>query len=123
MTQGYTGSFALNGSNLNLQPSTFGWENRDSLGTDGNGRLMYSSLGSFQLYWGLMSTSELNQLISIFDTVSTTGTVVADLPQWGHNDYYFKSYSGAIMQRPQVGEYFNTYVTDVRLILSNIRTN
>lgn len=122
MTQGYTGSFALNGANLTLQPSTFGWEDRDSLGVDGNGRPIYSSLGSFQMYWGLMSTSELKQLVDVFDTVSSTGTVVSDLPEWGHNDYYFKSYSGTIMQRPQVGEYFNSYVTDVRLVITNIRT-
>lgn len=122
MTQGYTGSFALNGSNLTLQPSTFGWENRDVLGTDGNGKPIYSALGSFQMYWGLMSTSELRQLILISDSVSATGTVVADLPEWGNADYYFKSYSGAVMQRPQVGEYFNTFVTDVRLVISNLRT-
>ncbi len=122
MTQGFTGSFALNGSNLTLQPSTFGWENRDGLGTDGNGKPIYSALGSFQMYWGLMSTSELRQLILISDAVSATGTVVADLPEWGNADYYFKSYSGAIMQRPQVGEYFNTFVTDVRLVISNLRT-
>ena len=122
MTPGFTGSFALNGANLTLQPSTFGWENRDTLGTDGNGRPLYSSLASFQLFWGLMSTSELRQLILISDTVSATGTVVSDLPEWGNNDYYFKSYSGTIIGRPQVGEYFNTYVTDVRLVISNIRT-
>lgn len=120
--QGYTGSFALNGANLTLQPSTFGWENRDTLGVDGNGRPVYSALGSFQMFWGIMSTSELEQLITIFDTVSVTGTVVADLPEWGHSDYYFKSYSGTVLNRPQVGEYFNSYVTDVRVIITKIRT-
>lgn len=122
MTPGFTGSFALNGTNLTLQPSTFGWENRDSLGIDGNGRPIYSSLGSFQMYWGLMSTSELAQLVGIFDTVSTTGSVVADLPEWGNSGYYFYPYSGVVMQRPQVGDYFNSYVTDVRLVITNIRT-
>lgn len=120
--QGYTGSFALNGTNFTLQPSTFGWESRESLGVDGNGMPMYSSVGSFQIAWGLMSTSELNQLITIFDAMASTGTVVADLPQWGHSGYYFKSYSGTVMNRPTVGEYFNSYVTDVRLVISNIRT-
>lgn len=120
--QGYTGSFALNGTALTLQPSTFNWENREQLGMDGNGKPMYSAVGEFQLMWGLMSTTELNQLTTFFDSVSSTGTVVADLPQWGHTGYYFKSYSGTVMHRPTVGEYFNSYVTDVRLVLSNIRT-
>lgn len=118
--QGYTGSFAINGSNLQLQPSTFKWNDRDVLNRDGQGRAIYPALWTFDMYWGLMSTGNLKQLLD-FVSASATGTMVVDLPEHGNNDYYFKSYSGTLLDSPTVGEYFNTYVTDVRLTVTNIR--
>lgn len=122
MTQGYTGSFAVNGTNLQLQPSTFRWGDRDIIGRDGMGRAIYPALGTFEMLWGLMSTGDLEQLIS-FAVASQTGTVIVDLPEWGNSGYLFQSYSGTLLDRPTVGEYFNTYVTDVRLTVTNIRTD
>lgn len=119
--QGYTGSFAVNGTNFTLQPSTFQWGNRDVLGRDGRGRAVYPALGTFEMLWGIMSTSELDQMLDFF-SASTTGTVVIDLPEWGNSGYLFKSYSGTLLDRPEVGEYFETYVTNVRLVATNIRT-
>lgn len=119
--QGFTGSFAVNGVNLSLQPSSFQWSELEILGRNGQGRALYPSKATFQMSWGLMSTSDFNQLVSLYDTVSATGTAVTDLPEWGNSDYYFKSYSGTLLDRPIAGEYFNTYVTEVRLIVTNIR--
>lgn len=119
--QGYTGSFGFNGTDLQLQPSTFKWGDRDLLGRDGDGRAIYPALGTFEMQWGLMSTENLEQLNNFFLS-SQTGTMVADLPAWGHQDYYFQSYSGTLLDRPTVGEYFNTYVTNVTLMITNIRT-
>lgn len=119
--QGYTGSFAINGVNLTLQPSSFQWEELELLGRNGQGRAIYPAQTTFLLNWGLMSTQDLDQIIGLYDTVSVTGTAVVDLPEWGHADYYFKSYSGTLLNRPTVGEYFNTYVTDVKLVVTKIR--
>ena len=120
--QGYTGSFAINGTNLSLQPTEFRWVDKDLLGKDGQGRPVYPSIGEFEMSWGLMSNSELKQLIDFSNAILSTGTAVVDLPKWGHPDYYFYSYSGTFITAPSVGAYFNTYVTNVKLTVTNIGT-
>jgi hypothetical protein len=123
MTQGYSGSYGINGTNLLLQPSEGKWNSRETLGVDGSGRSIYPALRSFELSWELMGTSELAQLINFQASISNTGTVVSDLPKWGDAGYLFYGYSGTILSEVEVGAYFNTYVKDVRLVISSIRTN
>lgn len=120
MTTGYTGSYAINGVNLQLQPTNGAWEGRESLGNDGNGNNIYPQYRAFILKWGLMSVSDAQQINNVFLTVGNTGTVVVDLPKWGALDYQFYSYSGCIVSEMQVGEYFNQYITDVTVRISKV---
>lgn len=120
--QGYSGSYALNGTNLTLQPSSGMWDAKEIVGYDGSGRPIYPAVAEFTLSWDLVPTSDLKQLIDFYDYVSNTGSVVADLPKWGDNDYMFYSYSGTFPNRPTVGAYFVGYVTDVKMVINNIRT-
>jgi len=119
--QGYTGSFAINGTQLSLQPSEFQWQEPPLLGRDGQGRPVYPAFREFTLKWDFMSTSELAQLNNFFLYVSATGTAVVDLPKWGDTGYLFYSYSGTFLNVPVVGAYFNQYVSDVQLVVSGIR--
>lgn len=123
MTTGYSGTFAFNGSNLPLPPSEGNWGERDMIGMDGNGRPIYSSIREFTMKWGLISTADLQTLINAQLSVANTGSSVVDLPKWGANGYFFYSYSGTYVNEPRVGAYFAEYVTDVTLIISNVRTN
>lgn len=118
---GASGTYALNGTDLTLSPTEGKWEAKSIIGRDGEGRPIYSSLGDFTMTWGLMSTSEFKQLNDVYEYVSNTGTVVADLPKWGDADYIFYSYSGTIVNRPTAGAYFVGYVSDVQLVVSSIR--
>ena len=122
MTQGITGAYSINGTNLTLQPSEGKWEAKDVIGRDGSGRAIYPATSDFTLSWGLMSTSEFKQLNDFYEYVSNTGTVVVDLPRWGDTDYTFYSYSGAFVNRPTAGAYFERYVTDVQLLVTSVRT-
>lgn len=122
MTQGYSGSFAVNGVNFLLPPTTGRWIPRDTLGLDGNNRPIYPALREFELHFDLMAVSDLQQLINS-QLATVTGTTVVDLPKWGANDYLFYSYSGTMFQEPETGVYFAGYVSDVTLIIRNIRTN
>jgi hypothetical protein len=117
---GLSGSYAFNGSNLTLQPETGQWQERDSFGIDGAGHPIYSRVRSFELVWGLVSMSELNQITTFYNQVQNTGTCSVDLPKWGDSQYLFTTYSGATLQEPTVGTYFETYVQDVRLVILNI---
>lgn len=123
MTQGLSGSFAFNGTNITLQPTESKWGERESHGIDGAGHYIYSNVRTFEMTWQLISASDLSQLITFFNQVQSTGTVVADLPKWGDAQYLFYGYSGCTLSEPVVSTHFNEYTQDVRLLILNIRTN
>lgn len=118
---GYSGTYALNGINLLLPPTEGAWVQRDTVGMDGNGRPIYPSVREFAMKWELMPTSALKQIIDAQRATANTGSVVVDLPKWGDVDYIWYSYSGTFIQEVSVGAYFVDHVTDVNLVISNIR--
>lgn len=120
---GYSGTYAFNGSNLQLPPSEGQWGQRESIGMDGNGRPIYPSVRTFTMTWNLMSVNDLQQLINAQLAVANTGSSVVDLPKWGASAYLFESYSGAFVNEPSVGKYFAEHVEDVNLLITNVRTN
>jgi hypothetical protein len=124
MTQGVTGTYAINGTDLSLQPSTGQWLGRDILGTDGNGRAIYPNIRSFEMSWDVMPIVDLHQITDLQEA-SDTSPLVVDLPRWatGINDYQFRSYSGTYAEEPVVGQYFEQHVMEVKLVIRNIRTN
>ena len=122
MTQGLSGTFAFNGTELTLPPTEGAWQERESYGFDGNAHLIYSAVRSYKLTWNLMSASDLSQIIGFYDTVQNTGSFSVDLPQWGASDYRFLTYSGATLQEPIVSENFAEHTQDVSMLIFNIRT-
>jgi hypothetical protein len=120
--QGTTGSYALNGTRFVLQPTEGQWDAKGMLGVDGNGHPIYSAVREFQLSWDLASPTDVKQLIDVYNANANTGTVVFDLPKWGDADYSFYSYSGCTMREPEVGTYFNGYISNVKLTIMKVRT-
>lgn len=123
MSTGLSGTYAVNGTDLSLQPTEGKWNQRDAYGYDGAGHPIYSSFRTFELKWQLISTSDLSQMITFFNTVSSTGTLAVDLPQYGANAYQFSRYSGCTLNEVQVGAYFSEYVQDVTLLVLQVRTD
>lgn len=119
---GASGTYAINNTDLTLQPTTGKWVERSQYGVDGAGHPIYSSFRSFELNWDLISPSQVKQLIDFYNTVSATGTVVACLPKWGDTDYVFFNYSGSTLGEPVVDTYFQGYLQSVKLLVLNIRT-
>lgn len=120
--QGLSGTYAFNDVSFTLQPTTGKWAERTSYGVDGGKHPVYSQLRNFELTWGLISPSDAKQIIDTYNSVGNTGTVVACLPEWGATEYQFKNYSGSTMQEPTVGEYFQGFIKEVKLLLLGIRT-
>lgn len=120
--QGLSGTYAANGTDFTLQPTEGRWNEPQDFGFDGLGHPIYAAVRTFEMKWNLISTSDLSQIIGFFRAVSNTGTVAMDLPKWGEPAYSFYRYSGCTLNDVRVGEYFNEYVTDVRLLIYNIRT-
>ncbi len=122
MTTGYSGSFGVNGINFVLQPSESGWSGRENLGIDGTAHPVYAAYREYNLSWGLAHPADVKQLIDAYNQMGNTGTLSFDLPQWGAAGYLFQSYSGCTMQEPEIGSYFNEYITDVKVVILKVRT-
>ena len=122
MTQGITGSYAVNGSDITVQPTDGKWLPRSPLGIDGWGHAVYPPYREFEMTWGLLSPSDVNQLQNFFASIGNTGTAVVDLPKYADAIYQFYSYSGCVLQEPSIGVYFTENQTDVNLLIIKIRT-
>ena len=116
-------TYKVNGTDLSLQPETGQWNaNRNTYGVDGGGHGIFPRAHSFEMKWGFMSSSEFSQLYNFYLITAVTGTVVVTLPEYAAASYQFRDYSGVILQEPEVGVYFEEYVSDVRLIVNKIIT-
>lgn len=125
MTQGPlpTGTYAINGTSLSLQPTSGRWMPQDELRISGDGHSIYPTVRDFELQWQLESPSDFNQLVSMFNSIQITGTVVVDLPAYGNALYTFFSYSGCVLRQPEIGNYFEQNINNVVLVVRNIRTS
>lgn len=122
MTQGVTGSYAVNGTEITIQPTSGKWIPREPLGVDGNGHFIYPPYREFEMNWGLIDSDEANQLQNFFNSIGLTGTAIVDLPKYADLDYTFFSYSGCVLQEPSFGDYFTEHPMDVTLTITKIRT-
>ena len=120
---GLSGSYALNGTNLTLQPSSGIWKPRANYGVDGGGHIIYSAVHEFDMVFDLENMSDFNQILSAYDKVASSGTVVVDLPMFHAADDRFYSYSGCSLSEPQIGSpFFMGYAASVTLTVMNIRS-
>lgn len=119
MTTGLSGTYAVNA--VNICPENGHWIPKPAIGIDGNGHSIYPAFKDFELSWGFISMSDFSTLYDAYLLVSNTGTITVDLPDITASDFRFTRYSGCIVHEPQVGEYFEGYVTDVRLLITSIR--
>lgn len=121
MTIGTSGSYAINGTDLTLQPTAGRWLDRTSLGFTGDGHPEYAGVREFEMRWELISMDDTQQLQDFFDNMGVTGTVVVDLPKY-KQPWQFFSYSGAVMGEPSSSEYFEKHETNVVLVVYGIVT-
>lgn len=122
MTQGITGAYGINGTDLTIQPTTGRWIPKDSVGIDGYGHFVYPPYREFELTWGIVDPNQINQLQGFFNAVGNTGTVVVDLPKYADTTYNFFSYTGCVVGEPQIGVYFAENQMEVTLLITRIRT-
>lgn len=119
---GLSGTYALNNTDFQLQPTTGKWVERTNYGVDGGGHPVYPATRKFEAEWVLISPTDAKQIIDFYNLVGSTGTVTACLPEWGNTNYTFKNYSGTTLSEPEVGTYFQGYIESVKLLIMNVRT-
>lgn len=123
MTTGASGTFSVNGVDFQMPPTTVKWKQRKSVGTDGNGHSIYTTVRDMEVKWNLMYPDDWVQIVDAYKTVQNTGTLVFDLPEYGNgNLFVFATYSGCLIEEPEQGNYFQGWVEDVSLLIYNIRT-
>lgn len=122
MTIGASGSYAVQGTNFTLQPTSGRWLDRDNLGFDGGGHPVYPSVRTFEMSWELINASDLSQIIGFYNQVMNTGTVAVDLPKWNGDPYQFTRVSGCTLGEPSVNQFFETHTQEVRLLIYGIVT-
>ena len=122
MTQGVTGTFAINGVELLLQPSEHGWVDREPIGISGEDRPIYPSVRQYEMNWELMSMQDFAQLSGFCSSIQSSGSAVVDLPKYGTYPYQFYSYSGCQIKEPTAGKFYVTYVKSVSLLILKVRT-
>lgn len=112
----------INGTDLTTQPADHNWMERNEVGVSGDGHSIYSAVREYRMIFNLESASDLSQLITYFNQVSTTGTLTVALPEWNSPTYQYKNYSGCVLREPTFSNYFEEYAQEVSIIVSNIRT-
>ncbi len=117
-----TGTYQINSTDLLLQPTTGRWMPRKAIGIDGNGHPVYPGVREFEMRFQLGSPADYNQLQTWYESISNTGTVIADLPIYGHASYTFTSYTGCVLQEPEAREYFSENQKQFTILITNIRT-
>lgn len=117
-----SGSYKINGVEILLQPTTGRWIPRQTLGIDGNGRAIYPALRQFELNWQLGSQADFDDLLTYFESLTVTGSLVVDLPKWDNSVYVFESYTGCLIREPEAGPYFTQNKLAIRMLITNIRT-
>ncbi len=117
-----TGTYQINGVDLTLQPTVGRWLPRKPLGIDGNGHAIYPGVREFEMRFQLGEPTDYNQLQVAFEAVSNTGTVIVDLPKYGHTDYEFESYTGCVLREPDSRGYFSEHQTEFVILVTKIRT-
>ena len=114
-------AYKLNGVTLTRQPTTGKWIPQTSLDDDGAGHPIYPTVREFELKWGLLSPGEFRQLYNVW-AAQGTGTVITTLPCFASGVYVFNDYTGTIVRQPEVSEYYQEYLLNVTMVVTNVST-
>ena len=115
-------AYKIGGVELSLQPSAGRWIIPDPLGIGISGMARYPAIKQFELLWDYMPISDYNQLFTFYENQSLTGTYVVELPDIEDNEWAFREFSVVVINHPTSGDYFQEHISDVSLVIRNIRT-
>lgn len=113
--------YAVNSTDLYLQPTTGRWLPKTAMGIDGAGHPVYPGVREFEMNWGILAPVDADQLQNFFATVVTTGTATMCLPKYAGITGGFANYAGCTLSEPQFGVYFAGHYTNTVLLVHNIR--
>ena len=116
------GDWTING-NVILEPTTGRWMPRKPLDVQGDNRPIYPGVRTFELRWQLASYADWAALQVAFNGIESEGENVVTLPAYPTatgSSYAFREYSGTTCSEPAIGPFFETYPTNVTMLIGNI---
>lgn len=114
--------YKLDGVELVTDPLDGHWVDQEVLGIDGNNRPIYPATRMFEMVWSMLSPEMFNQIFDQWQALDTTGSIVVDLPKLGVDPFVFDSFTGAIVDQPIMGEFFQGFYKKVTMLIRNVRT-
>lgn len=115
-------TFKINNTALSRFPTNHRWVSQETYGLTGDGHPMYPAYREYELEFDFASPSEYNEFMTYYNSIGITGTISADLPEYGVATYVFRTYSGIVMSQPEFNNYFEGYYQSAKLLLARIRT-
>jgi hypothetical protein len=115
--------YRINGHVI-LTPSEGHWLDRELLDVQGDNRPIYAAPRAYELTWELMDYPEWSALHMLYQQVEASGTCVVRLPAFAYatgTAWAFREYSGCTLAEPMSDSFFSEYVTNVTLLIANIR--
>ena len=106
-----------------FSPTSGRWVPRRPVDVQGDNRPIYAGVRAFEIKWRLTANEDWADLQVFFNRIAATGTHVVRLPGFptaSQQAHAFREYSGVTLAEPQVGPYFETFPTNVTLIIGNI---
>lgn len=113
-------SFAINGTQILVDPLRHHWVRNNELDRDGTNRPIYAGIRAYELFWPVMTPAQFDAWIDNYVATSTTGTVSVTIPEYSSATYSFKTYTGVTVDHPEYDDYFEGHFTNVRVLLNNL---
>lgn len=119
-----TGSFAINGTDLLIQPSEIKFVPRTTLAIDGAGHPIYSAIREIEIDYDIFDQATWKQLQDFYNGCGNTGSVVINAPSYAQGQFSYIAISGATMGEPEMGGDFLTpdgYLVKMKVVFMNVR--
>lgn len=113
--------FQINGNSI-PNPTESKWVLPEVRGIDGFGYKRFDPFYSYELRWDFLTQEEFYSGVwRIYQGHFLSGGARVQLPSYDNPTYGFETYSGTIMDRPEIGNYYQNHVRDVKLTIRKIR--
>jgi len=116
-------AYKINGVDLPLPPAVGKWGQRRALGLDGQNRVIYGPMRTFQLEWDALTFAQYKTVLAFYQSVMSSGFVTATLPPYGGVDYdTFTTYTDCTLDEPVAQNLDQKYQIRVTMMIRNIVT-
>jgi hypothetical protein len=112
----------INGNKL-PDPTELSWNIPEVKGIDGFGNKRYDPYYSFELKWDYLTQAEYYNLMSIWQGHYLSGSAVVNLPGINDPTYQYHEYSGTVIDKPEMGNYYTEHGKGVKVIIRKIRVS